>query len=214
MDRYKIGANWMYTWDVIRDTMPAWVISVTGDDLSKDGPVKVDFERAADHVVRDANGETLAGTAFRIATDPRSRNHYTAALKNGDVVIDPTGAEFHMEGDDFIITQFDLKQAHLRLKMKPDGNLEGVLGGYENWLGIYFMYGGASYASESMIGVDFPGIFYTLKRMADAEPDPKTGQNQRISAAFHLWAVPAFALEPGENKTAQAAGQPTRTASP
>jgi hypothetical protein len=194
--------------------MPAWVITVSGDDLNKDGPVTVDIDRAVDHVVRDANGETLAGTAFRIASDPRSRNHYTGAVKNGTVTIQP-GGDFHMEGDDMLITQFDFKNAHLRLRMRPDGNLDGILSGYQAWMPVYFMYGGASYASEAMIGVDFPGIFSALKRTADYEPDPKTGQNQRISASYRITAVPAFALPPGDaSKTAQAAQKPTQTASP
>ena len=208
----KNGAYWGYSWDVVRDTMPAWVITVTGQDLSKDGEVTVDFERAVDHILRDANGETLAGMAFRIATDPRSRNHYKGVVKDGTIFTQP--AELHMEGDDFLITQFDIKAARMRLHMRPNGNLEGIFGGYQTWMPVYFMYGGANYASENAVGVDFVGIFHILRRLADAEPDPKTGQNQRISAAYRVLAVPAIAVPPAEtNKTAQSGSPALRTAS-
>ena len=34
--------------------------------------------------------------------------------------------------------------------------------------------------------VNAPGLYYTLKRLADAYPDPKTGENTAISAAFEI----------------------------
>ena len=196
---------WSYVWDVIRDSMPGWIITVSGEDLTKDGDVTVGFNRSLDHVARDANGETLAGTAFRMASDPRSRNQYHGHLKGGVVTIEP--GDFHMEGDDMLVTQFDIRQTHMRLKLKPDGNLAGIIGGYQTWMPIYFMYGGADYVSEAMVGVDVPGLFYLLKQLADSDPDP-TGQNTRISAVYSIEAVPAFAVfEPSgakDSKTAQA----------
>ena len=52
--------------------------------------------------------------------------------------------------------------------------------------------------------MNFPGFFYSLQRLADAEPDPTTGQNTRISTAFKLDAVPAFLLPPVGEKQAMA----------
>jgi hypothetical protein len=34
-----------------------------------------------------------------------------------------------------------------------------------------------------------------MKRYADADPDPKTGQNTRISVTYFFEVVPAFAAE-------------------
>ena len=41
------------------------------------------------------------------------------------------------------------------------------------------------------------GMYYALKRNADAMPD-KNGQNTAISAAFRLTAVPAFVVDPAK----------------
>ena len=40
--------------------------------------------------------------------------------------------------------------------------------------------------------IDLIGVFYDLKRFADAAPDPLTGENTAISAAHFIEAVPAF----------------------
>jgi hypothetical protein len=40
--------------------------------------------------------------------------------------------------------------------------------------------------------VDSLGIYHSLKRFADARPDPKTGENTQISMTYRMEAVPAF----------------------
>ena len=44
-----------------------------------------------------------------------------------------------------------------------------------------------------------------MKRLADSNPDPANGQNQDISTAYHIEAIPAFTVPavPG-SKTASA----------
>ena len=54
--------------------------------------------------------------------------------------------------------------------------------------------------SETSVSHDVPGIWYALKRMADAYPDPKTGENTAISTAYRIDAVPAFIVH--DEKTA------------
>ena len=36
------------------------------------------------------------------------------------------------------------------------------------------------------------GLYWALKKMADSDPDPKTGQNRYISATWRMEAVPAY----------------------
>ena len=43
--------------------------------------------------------------------------------------------------------------------------------------------------------IDLIGVFYDMKRFADAEPDPITGENTAISAAYFIEAVPAFHVD-------------------
>ena len=193
---------WAYGWDGARDSLPAWVMSISGDNLDKDGDVTVTFDKAMEHINRDANGEPVVDSTFRIDPDPRWHNVYKAKIKDQVLTIVP-GGEFHMSGDPFLITRFDFRQVHIRLKMKPDRSLDGVLGGYQPWLPIYFFYGGSGYTVETMVGIDMPGTYYNLRRLADAYPDPKTGVNTHISAAYRLELVPAFLTQPNE-KTAQA----------
>jgi hypothetical protein len=85
----------------------------------------------------------------------------------------------------------------MRLKINPDGTLDAMMGGYQSWLQIYYMYAQGGFPYESMVGFNMPGIYYVLRRLADAEPDPKTGQNMAISVAYHIEAVPALPVTTG-----------------
>ena len=83
---------------------------------------------------------------------------------------------------------------------------EGIIGGYQPWRDIYHVWNSGTYLFEYSTGIDFPGTYYSLRRFADANPDPKTGENQSISTAYHMELVPAFAVpvSTGTAKTAQA----------
>ena len=105
-------------------------------------------------------------------------------------------------GGAYLPLQWDMQRAHLRLKLKPDGSAEGVLGGYQPWLQLYYMYGIGGYGMEGMIGVNIPGTYYALRKLADADPDPKTGQNMSISAAYRIEAVPAFTIPASQKRAA------------
>ena len=193
---------WAYVWDVLHETMPAWIITLSGEDLNKDGDITVAFDRSLDHASLDAGGNTRADSTFRIDPDPREHNVFRGRIKDHVVSIEP--AELHLMADPYFVTIFDLMQTHLRLKMKPDGTLAGIIGGYQDWYLMYYMYGGAGYGIESMVGIDFPGVYYELRRQADAYPDPTTGQNTRISTAYSMEAVPAFTVQPSAAKTSRA----------
>ena len=78
---------------------------------------------------------------------------------------------------------------HLRLKLAADGSVSGLIGGYQPWLDYYYY---LAVRSEGTAQVDVPGTYYAMKRLADGLPDPTTGQNTAISAAYYLEAVPAF----------------------
>ena len=199
-----------YQWDTIRNTTPAWLISVTGDDLTKDGPVTVTFDRALEHVSLNARSETASDVTFRADSDQRWHNVFRGMLKDG-LVTTTMPVDFHMLSDPYFIHEFTFRRPHLRLLIKSDGNLEGVIGGYQPWLPIYFSFGGTSIALECCAGVDYVGLFYTLRRLADGDPDPKTGQNASISTAYRIEAVPAFVVPSGRpEKTAGSASSPIK----
>ncbi len=183
-------------WDLQRDKQPAWVVRVTADDFTKDGPVTVFFGRAMERPWRDANGDVRKYSTFRVDPDVRWQNKLTGTIKNG--VINVTTDQMHLLGDPYVLVDLDMSKAHLRLTILPDGNVEGVIGGYLPWLTVFYEYGSSGYTSEFMIGVNLPAMYYALRRNADGYPDPKTGQNTRISTAYRVNGAPAFLLTKDE----------------
>ena len=91
-----------------------------------------------------------------------------------------------------IESQVHLTKAKLRLNLKSDGSLDGILGGYISWADFYAGLAVQGPGLEACVTGDIPGIYYLLKKHADADPDPKTGLNASISSAYYLEAVPAF----------------------
>jgi hypothetical protein len=188
--------KWQLTWDNNRDKMPAWLFTITGDDLSKDGEVTVTFQKALERVSRDANGFVRSDSTFRVDPDPRWANRpMKGSIKDGVLTVTEPG-EIHLSGDPYHITELDMTNARLRLNLTPGehGRVEGVLGGYIPWRRVFFVYGSSGYNEETMIGTDIPSVFYALRRHADAYPDPKTGENTAISTSFRIVAVPAYTI--------------------
>jgi hypothetical protein len=50
------------------------------------------------------------------------------------------------------------------------------------------------YTARPANGSDAIGLYHAIKKMADADPDPKTGQNRSISTTFRMEALPAYLL--------------------
>jgi predicted lipoprotein with Yx(FWY)xxD motif len=174
-------------WDTAEDAMPAWLLSVSGPDLSKDGDVTVTFDRSFDIAVRNTHGGILSGSSYTVDPDPRNHSVFKGHLKDGVLTIEP--GDFSMQGESQFYAVLRFKQTHLRLKMEPDGTLQGFIGGYQPWQD-YYRY--LAIRGEGTGQVDMPGVYYAMKRLADGVPDPATGQNTAISAAYYIEAVPAF----------------------
>ncbi len=181
-------------WDMPRDSMPAWLIEISGDDLTKDGDVTVGIFQATAPVTRNATGGPVPDMTFRVSGDPRSRNLVHGRLENGAIRTDKF--TFNMLGDVFYQPEFHFMDTRLRLTLGPDGSVKGILGGYEDWRAVYWSYASGGVFNEAVVSLDIPGIYYALKRMADAYPDPKTGENTAISGAYVVEAVPAFIVHP------------------
>ena len=195
-----------YRWDSTRSAMGAWLISIRGEDLSKDGDVTVTFESSIDPVTtQDANAHVRADMTYRIVAHPASRNVLHGVIRNGLVTTDP--ATIVMKCDAYIQPVYEFRQARIRLRLKPEGRLEGVLGGYQPWYPIYWSHAKVGYIDERGFGVDTPALYYALHRNADAYPDPKTGENTAISAAYMIEAVPAFIIRDNAQNAARRPSQ-------
>jgi hypothetical protein len=200
-------------WDGTRDQMPAWLIEISGvqagkDGTVQDGDVKVGIYRATSPIARNASGEPQADMTFQVDPNPRMQNSVHGTIRDGVVTTDPF--ELYMVQDPFGVTEYHFKQAKLRLALNADGSLKGILGGYEPWLPLYTSFALGGSVNELNLSIDVPGIYYALKRLADAYPDA-SGQNTYISSGYWVEAVPAFVAHPDATKTS-ALDQPLQTA--
>ena|SRR5579862_3137785 len=187
-----IPYNEAIAWDTAEDDMPAWLLSISGPDLSHDGDVTVTFDRSLDIAMRNAHGVLLSGSSYVIDSDPRSHSVFKGHIKDHVITIEP--GDFAMQGESQFYAVLRFRQTHLRLKMNDDGTLAGIIGGYQPWLDYYYY---LAVRSEVTAQVDVPGVYYAMKRLADGIPDPATGQNSAISAAYYFEAVPAFLTAAG-----------------
>ena len=200
--RPVVPYNEYIAWDTAMDSMPAWLLSISGEDLSKDGDVTVTFDRALNIVMRDARGGVLPGSSYTIDADPRSHSTFKGHIRAGVVTIEP--GDFSMQGESQFYAVLRFTKTQLRLRMNPNGTLSGLIGGYQPWLDYYHY---LAIRGEETGQVDLPGVYYAMKRYADGDPDPATGQNRAISAAYYLEAAPAF-LTSLERKTVAVAYEP------
>ena len=174
-------------WDTALDAMPAWLMSVSGPDLDRDGPVTVTFDRALNVAMRDARGGVLSGATYVVDPDPRSHSVFAGRIEDGVLTIEP--GDFSIQGESQFYAILRFTGTRLRLEMADDGSASGIIGGYQPWRD-YFHY--LAIRGEENAQVDLPGVYYAMKRLADGAPDPETGENTAISAAYWLEAVPAF----------------------
>jgi hypothetical protein len=180
-------------WDVLRDEMPAWLIEIAGiTDPKNSGNVTVTISRGVDHVSRDATGAVRSDMSFKVDPDPRTHNVLHGSIKNGILTTEPSN--IRIVADPFLIPEFKWTKAQLKLELKPDGSLKGILGGYHDWYALYWSYAESGWVEEHSASVDMPALYYSLKRNADADPDPATGENKSISTAYEVEAVPAFVI--------------------
>jgi hypothetical protein len=189
-----------YRWDSTRAAMGAWLISITGD-LSKDGDVTVTLESSIDPATtQDANAHIQSDMTYRVVARSASSNLLHGRLAGGVITTDP--ATVMMKCDSYIQPVFEFRQARMRLKLNSAGRLEGVLGGYQPWYPIYWSHAKVGYIDERGFGVDTPALYYALRSNADAYPDPATGENTAISAAYMIEAVPAFVVHLDDREVA------------
>jgi hypothetical protein len=187
-------------WHLIQDYQPAWLISITADDFTNSANATIVFDRALEHASWDANSNTRRDMTYRVDSDPRSHTELKGSIKN-KVFHASTDQELTMVGDLLVMPYLSLKKANVRIKILDDGGLDGFVGGFQDWKEVLFPIGAGGNAFEMNVQHDIPGIYYLLKKNADAYPDPKTGENTHISAAWRIEAVPSFnipANKPGK----------------
>jgi hypothetical protein len=191
-DRPPLQLNY---WNVLYEQMPAWLIEISGIEDPQNSPdVTVTITRAFEAPTKDSGGNVETNLTFSSDPNPRWHNVVHGRIKDGVLTTD--NFDMNMQGDPFWIQEFHFKDARIRAKVDGNGNLRGFLGGYHPWFPFYWQYGSEGWGVDATNNVDLPGLYYALKKSADADPDPKTGQNRMISSAWLVEAVPAFITHP------------------
>jgi hypothetical protein len=187
--------------DKMLDGLYTMVIRVSGNtDPMNDDQVSVEVAYSPDHVVKDPMGNVVRNVSFRIV---KTEQYTKLKGRIRDGVLETEQADVHMPAFSWGETNRGdvlFQKGRLRLVMNKDGGLSGLVGGYRDWREVYARdtfnvpSGGATretYYHENQIS-----MYYALKRNADGMPDPRTGRNTAISAAFRFTAKPAFVVEP------------------
>ncbi len=170
------------------------------DSLENDPQVEVIYGNTPDRPVSDSKGNFLPGASFTVSnTLPRHRNVLNGRIVKGVLTTDPSdilltqtwgqGGARDIRGNR---TKFDFRKARLQLTFKPDGKLEGVFGGYRPVFDVIQSPALGGAGSALVAGIDCAAYLATLRKYADGERDPKTGQCTAVSAAIRVTAIPAF----------------------
>jgi hypothetical protein len=151
-------------------------------------------------VVKDANGAVIRDVSFRVV---KTEQYSKLKARIHDGVLETEQGDVHIPAFSWGETNRGdalFQKGRVRLMLNKDGGLSGLVGGYRDWRDVYgrdtfnVPSGGATretYYHENQIA-----MYYALKRNADGIPDPKTGRNTAISAAYRFTAKPAFVVDP------------------
>jgi hypothetical protein len=185
-------------WNTLIDSAPGWAMQITGADLSKDGPVTLTLDRTLSHLERDALGGFRSRVTYVLYHSPRSHNVLQGEIKDG--VLHVNEGSLWMEGTLPWYLQVDLDKVHMRMHSESTGKLQGYWGGYTDWHTWVYMYSGRPANADAV------GWYRALEKLADADPDPVTGQNRLISSTWRMEAVPAYLMTPQGKVLATATG--------
>jgi hypothetical protein len=196
----------------MREGMVTYLIEVTGiTDPRNSDTVEVSIYQGLDGLVQDGAGGVQADSTMHIASDTRWQSHARGRIKDGVLTTEPF--DLNLRNDAVWMPEFHFKKARLNLEIQADGSLKGHLSAYQDWASIYWGMAKTGFLLEKFSAMNCPALYNAFQRMADGDPDPKTGQCTTISTAYGLDAVPAFLVHPADSKgskTAQA-GDEKRT---
>jgi hypothetical protein len=176
------------------------LIELTGvDSLDNDDDVTVTTYRGLDNLLTDATGKDfISGGTQRI--DGRWGKEFIQTFKGKivDGVLTTEAADLRIPWSvtfDTNTIQY-LKDVRFNLRLTPQG-AEGLIGAYadvHDW--YYHATVGWSTHHQSYGQESSPSMYRAFRRLADAHPDPETGENTAISAALDVKFTQVFILHP------------------
>ena len=194
----------------------SWGILITldgVDDLGNDPEVRVGLFANADPIELGPDRRPLAWATYSAEPDPRFRATTRGRIDEGVLTTDPVDLRWWNVINDMRLER-PLDAARLRLRLEGESGARGILGGYSPVEAAYDVtYGfrtgldasfapspaarrmGSAVGQARVLGHTCHGAWQAIHRLADANPDPDTGQCRSISMQFRIEAVPAFVVE-------------------
>lgn len=177
-------------------------------NLVNDDNVEVILASSLDKPIVDTQQNFIRDASYSVAPTPRWRNVLHGRIVNGVLTTDPQDVlltrPIGLGGPRGLKVEWDFGRSRLHLAFRPDGSLEGLMGGYQPLIAFMEHQTLGGQGSATVAGIDCASQFVTLKKLADGGRDPKTGQCSRISSAFQVETVPAFVFDHPPTRTAEA----------
>lgn len=208
----------------LRDGSMTYLVEVTGiDDVRNDEAVEVGLYASPDRPAyagtnakdtTSSRGTALRNASLDVTADPKYRQVLKGRITDGVLTTEPAEIRLPHVYRPFIDTDYLIHAGRLRAEFQPDGSLKGMVAGYYDLTWFYDVVGtlpgrphGTSNPRNLDISYNFhcAGMYHALHRLADGNPDPKTGRCTSLSAAFPLEAVPAFVIHPEQAAVKSAA---------
>jgi hypothetical protein len=193
----RLSSTALGTNDTMRNG--AWTVAIVvhgaGKDPMNDSKVDVGFYMSGDKLVKDGNGEVAHDYTFRIKP-AKLEGIFKASTTNGLITSKGAMPEIWTR-DPGATRDLQLLRARLKLQMKPDGTLEGMMGGYRPWYPVYdSLIKARGPVAEALGWIELPAVYYALKRNADYSPTGPKGEKTHISYAMRISAIPAYVVTP------------------
>jgi len=182
------------------------LFEITGvDDLKNDSDVVLTTYRGIDLLPRDAAGQYASGSTQRVdgRWSKKFVQQFRGKIVNGVLTTEPKELylpESYGQGNTSVSRARDMR---FELKLTPTG-AEGLMAGYLDIDSFYYAMAQTRSTHHFASGQDSQISRYkALRRLADAYPDPKTGQNTAISYAYQVKFSQAFLRHPSEMKVSK-----------
>lgn len=188
---------------MLGNTYYRWMIELSGvDDLVNDEDVTVTFYRGLDDLVTDASGnDFVAGGTQRV--DERWGQSFIQEVKgkivDGVLTTEPTAKQTRIPWSRGGFQEFVGFQLKLKLTQQA---AEGMLAGYVDVEHFnHQLNRGWTTHHQSYGQLSSPSLYRSMRRLADAYPDPETGANTAISSAVNVTLTQVYVVHPGEEKS-------------
>lgn len=183
------------------------MIELTGvDDLQNDEVVTVNVYRGLDRLLTDATGSSVVpGGTQRVDRRWGASliRQVQGRIVDGELISDPID-ELVIPWQNLRVPSIQLfRDARLVLKLTEE-NATGILAGYadvDTWYYQLIRNDSTHHLSNGQIsGIS---LYKALRRLADAHPDPQTGENTAISTALDIKMTQVFVIHPDADAAAQ-----------